>query len=123
MKLISEIETKIATSHKNLEIVKNTTTSTIKFLDNGVEKVYEKRLLINKLFKKEDGFLEDKRSMEHQIKDIDIKAANKKKDVDIWTKKYNESKEVINTIERKGHPIDRQYKKLKDALAKTLAKR
>ena len=39
------------------------------------------------------------KSIENEIKDIDIKVSNKQKDVDIWTKKYNESSKVLKTIE------------------------
>jgi len=123
MELISKINNKIKASHKNLEVVKNTTTDTIKFLDNGVEKIYQKNLLVTKLFKLEDILLDEKKSIDHVIKSLDIKASNKQKDIDIWAKKHHESEKVLKAIDEKGHPVDKQYKKLKESLAKTLAKR
>lgn len=123
IELILKIDEKIKVSHKNLDVVKKATTDTIKFLDNGVEKMYQKNLLVSKLFKQEDVLLDEKKSLEHGMRDINIKSSNKQKDIDIWIKKYNESEKVLQKIDEKGHPIDKQYNKLKESLAKTLAKR
>ena len=114
---------KIKSNEKNLEKVKSSTAQQIKFLDDNVEKVFEKKLLVSKLFKNEDKLLDEKKIIEHEIRDIDIKFLNKKKDFDIWVKKYNENEKVLKNIEQKGHPIDKQYENLKEALAKTLARR
>jgi len=70
-----------------------------------------------------DELLKKKKMVEKDIKDNQIRLSNKQKDIDIWEKKYNESEKTLKSIEEKGHPIDKQYERIKQALAKTLAKR
>ena len=48
---------------------------------------------------------------------------NKQKDVMIWQKKYSDDEHILAIIEKKGHPTDGVYTRIKHALAKTLTKR
>lgn len=108
---------------KTIDKVQVSNSEKVKFLDAGVEKVFDKKPLLAKLFKKEDDLITEKNAIKRLIDDWDTKISNKQKEIDIWERKYIESKELLANIEKTGHPTDKQYESIKKALAKTLAKR
>lgn len=95
----------------------------VKFNENGEEKIYQRTVLLGKLYKKEDEFLSEKTRLRRSVEEIDLKLANKQKEIDLWEKKYTEGKEFLATVEAQGHPMDKQYERIRRALAKTLATR
>ncbi len=122
-KRLLELEKRIYNTEQKIESVRKSTSKKLKYKKDDVEEIYDKKTLINILYKKEDQLLQEQKDIEKAVKDIEIKILNKQKDIDIWTKKYSESEKRLKQIEKKGHPIDDQYQRLKFALAKTLAKR
>jgi len=129
-KKIKEEELKHEKIDKQIESIKNTLrkleetdTKTIKYIEDDVEKTYEKKPLIVKLFKKEDGLIHEKTLLKKDREVMELQVENKKKEIATWQKKYNEGKELLATIATKGHPTDELYSRIKKALAKTLTKR
>lgn len=123
LKKLEKIEKKIESVRKNLNKVQEATSKKVKYKDADIEKIYDKKQLISKLYRQEDEFLTNKKDIEREIKEVDLKISNKQKDIGIWEKKLKESEKILATIEKKGHPIDKQYERIKKALAKTLARR
>lgn len=122
-KKFQDIETKIQSIHKTLQRLQETDSDEVTFNENGEEKTFQRNVLITKLFKKEDSYLIEKNISKKLIEELNLKIANKQKDIDIWEKKYDEGKALLKTIESTGHPIDKQYERIQRALAKTLASR
>lgn len=120
---LEKLENSHANLHKTLSKVQDSPNEKVKFLDDGVEKIFDKKPLMAKLYKKEDDLISQKHLLKRVVDDFDIKISNKQKDIDLWEKKYEESKEILRTIEKVGHPTDKLYDSIKKALAKTLAKR
>lgn len=122
-KALAAAEENIAQVHKTLQKLQDTDAVEVKFTENGEEKVFPRTNLMSKLFKKEDMLLSEKNKVRKSLDEVTMRFANKQKEIDMWEKKYAESKELLVSLETKGHPIDKQYERIKRALAKTLASR
>jgi len=117
------IEEVIQNIHKTLHKLQDSDTDEVRFVEEGEEKIFHRPSLIAKMFKKEDKLLSEKSKLQKTLDEIDLKIANKQKDIDIWEKKYAENQEILTAIEARGHPMDKQYERIQRALAKTLASR
>ncbi|MDD3342558.1 MAG: hypothetical protein PHR87_03165 [Sulfurospirillaceae bacterium] len=122
-KEFGDVEAKIHSLHKTLQKLQDSTTEEVTFTENGEEKIFQRNVLIAKLFKKEDAYLLEKNKHKKALEEMELKIANKQKDIDIWERKYDEGKALLKNIESNGHPIDKQYERIQRALAKTLASR
>ncbi|MFW9618109.1 MAG: hypothetical protein ACMV1K_01490 [Sulfurospirillum sp.] len=122
-KEIEEIDLKITNIHKTLQKLQESNAAEVTFVENGEEKLYDSKLLMAKMFKKEDELFNQRTKVQKTIKDIENAITNKQRESFVWEKKYTESKEIIATIEANGHPIDKQFERIQRALAKTLTKR
>ena len=122
-KALAAAEENITQVHKTLQKLQDTDAVEVKFTENGEEKVFPRTNLMSKLFKKEDMLLSEKNKVRKSLDEVTMRFANKQKEIDMWEKKYAESKELLVSLETKGHPIDKQYERIKRALAKTLASR
>ena len=122
-KKFQDIEMKIQSIHRTLQRLQETDTEEVTFSENGEEKTFQRNVLIAKLFKKEDSYLIEKNICKKSLEELNLKIANKQKEIDIWERKYDEGKVLVKTIESTGHPIDKQYERIQRALAKTLASR
>lgn len=120
---LKNAEESISGLHKTVQRLQETDSQEVKFTENGQEKVFARNVLMSKLFKKEDALLSEKTKRRKAYDEIHTRFFNKQKEVDTWEKKYAESKEILASIEAKGHPMDKQYERIKRALAKTLASR
>jgi hypothetical protein len=130
LKLKKEYEIKYEELVKSLENIQKTITKVqnvdsekVKFIEHSIEKTFDKKPLIVKLLKKEDEMITQRNIYKKNMEECDLKISNKQKDIDIWERKYTEGKELLATIEKVGHPTDKQYDSIKKALAKTLVKR
>ncbi len=123
IKLLSEIDRKLENIGITLKTAQNSTAKRLRYKESAEDRVYERKSLISKLLKEEDLSLSEKRSVDKEIKDFDIKIKNKQKDMDNWYKMQKESEESLKKMEKKSDPIDKQYERIKRALAKTLARR
>jgi len=118
---LKNTEESISSLHKTVQRLQETDAQEVKFTENGQEKVFARTVLMSKLFKKEDTLLSEKTKRRKSYDEIHTRFFNKQKEIDTWEKKYAESKELLASIEAKGHPMDKQYERIKRALAKTLA--
>lgn len=122
-KALMATEENIEHIHKTLQKLQETDAQEVKFTENGEEKVFHRMTLMSRLFKKEDTLLSEKNKLRKSLDELTMRFSNKQKEIDMWDKKYTESKNLLVSIEEKGHPIDKQYERIKRALAKTLASR
>lgn len=120
---LDDLEEKIVNIHRTMQKLQETDAVEVKFNENGEEKIYQRTVLLGRLYKKEDEFLSEKTRLRRSVEEIDLKLANKQKEIDLWEKKYTEGKEFLSTVEAQGHPMDKQYERIRRALAKTLATR
>jgi hypothetical protein len=120
---LADVEEAIQSIHKTLQKLEETDAIDVKFSEEGEEKIFNRKSLITRLFKKEDKLLGQKNKLQKSLEKIDLSLANKQKEIDFWTKKYAESVEFLTAAEAKEHPIDKQYERILRALAKTLATR
>jgi len=122
-KRLDEIENKIL--HTRLTTQKLTESDAIEvtFIEDSHEKVFQRTVLLGKLFKKEDTLIGEKNVLRRSMDEIENKLSNKQKEIDTWEKKYSENKEFLASVEAHGYPIDKQYERILRALAKTLASR
>lgn len=117
------IEEIIRNIHKTLRKLEESDEEEVRFNEDGEEKVFPRKGLMVKLFKKEDRFLSEKTKLQRGVEEINLKIANKQKDIDIWEKKYAENQQVLSVYESQTHPMDKQYERIQRALAKTLVSR
>lgn len=122
-KEIEKIEEKLDHIHQTLDRLEYTEAKEIKFLDDGEEKLFERKSLVAHLFKNEDLFINQKSKIQKTIKELERALANKQKEIYVWEKKLAESESALAILESHGHPIDAQYEKIQRALAKTLSQR
>lgn len=120
---LQETEVKINNIHKTIDKLQNTESEEVMFTENGEEKIFQRKVLIGKMFKKEDELLSLRSKIQKFLKEMELAISNKQKEVHVWEKKYAEGKEILATIEAVGHPMDKQYERIQRALAKTLATR
>lgn len=122
-KALEELQVKIRNIHKTLARLQDSDTPEVMFMENGEEKSFQRSGLIVKMFKKEDDIIAEKNRLQKYIKEIENAVENKKKEIYVWEKKYEESSEMLAKVETNGHPMDKQYERIQRALAKTLATR
>lgn len=120
---LQEIDTKIKHIHQTIDKLQHTDAEEVAFVENGEEKIFKRKVLIGKMFKKEDVLLSQKNTILKLLREMDLSISNKEKEVYVWEKKYTEGKEILANIETVGHPMDKQYERIQRALAKTLATR
>jgi len=120
---LQEIEVKIKHIHKTIDKLQSTHAEEVAFVENGEEKIFGRKVLIGKMFKKEDVLLSQKNTILKSLKEMELSISNKEKEVYVWEKKYAEGKEILANIEAVGHPMDKQYERIQRALAKTLTTR
>ena len=58
---LQEIETKVRHIHQTIDKLQNTQTEEVMFTENGEEKIFGRKVLIGKMFKKEDTLLSQKK--------------------------------------------------------------
>lgn len=117
------VEATIENIHKTLRKLEESDAEEVRFMEDGEEKVFQRKLLMTKLFKKEDKLLFEKNRIQRVFDEIEHKIANKQKDIDIWEKKYAENQAILAAFEAKEHPMDKQYNRIKKAFAKSLTAR
>ncbi len=117
------IEEIIQGIHKTLHKLQESDSEEVRFVEDGEEKIFQRKLLMAKMFKKEDKLITEKTKLQKTFDEINMKISNKQKDIDTWEKKYAENQDVLAAFESKGHPMDKQYERIQRALAKTLASR
>lgn len=122
-KTLEELKVKIKNIHKTLDRLQDSDSPEVMFVENGEEKSFQRNGLIVKMFKKEDDIIAEKNRLQKYIKEIENAVENKKKEIYVWEKKYEESSEMLAKVETNGHPMDKQYERIQRALAKTLATR
>ena len=120
---LEEIEVKINHIHKTIDRLQSTDSEEVMFVENGEEKTFSRKVLIGKMYKKEDALFSERTKSQKFLKEMELSIANKEKEIYIWEKKYVEGRELLSTIETVGHPMDKQYERIQRALAKTLATR
>ena len=122
-KEFEKVEEKLDHIHQTLDRLEYTDAKEVKFLENGEEKLYERKPLITHLFKSEDLLLNQKTQLHKSTKELEIALSNKQKEIYVWEKKLAESETAFKSLESHGHPIDSQYERIQRALAKTLSQR
>lgn len=120
---LEKMEKKLAHIHQTLDRLEYTDAKEIKFLDNGEEKLFERKSLVTYLFKNEDLLINQKSKLQKTTKELERALANKQKEIYVWEKKLADSESALATLESHGHPIDSQYERIQRALAKTLSQR
>ena len=117
------IEEKILQIHRTIAKLEESNAEEVTFSENGVETVIPRNVLIAKLFKKEDSFLNEKTKTRKNSEEMQMRLSNKNKEIEMWEKRYAEAKAFVETSEKNTHPLDKQYERIQRALAKTLASR
>lgn len=121
--ILQSIEDKILQLHRTMDKLNESDSEEVTFNENGVESIFNRKMLMTKLFKKEDTLLNEKTKVRRNCDEIDLRLSNKNKEIDMWVKRYNEAKTFVETSEKSTHPLDKQYERIQRALAKTLASR
>lgn len=122
-KELSTIDEKINHTRKTIQRLDETVAEEVKFNENGVEKIFGRTALIGKLYKKDDLLVGEKVATRRMLDEHENRLSNKQKEIDLWERKYNENKQALSVLEASSHPMDKQYERIKRALAKTLASR
>jgi len=122
-KAFEETEEKLDHVHQTLDRLEYTDAKEVKFLENGEEKLFDRKNLIAHLFRKEDTLLSQKTKHHRTQKELELTLSNKEKEIYVWEKKLGESEVSLTSLESHGHPIDAQYERIQRALAKTLSQR
>lgn len=122
-KRLDEIEHKILHTRMTAQKLSESDALEVTFIEDNQEKVFQRTVLLGKLFKKEDALVGEKNTLRRTMDEIENKLSNKQKEIDTWEKKYSENKEFLASIEAHGYPIDKQYDRILRALAKTLTSR
>jgi hypothetical protein len=122
-KRLDEIENKILHTRMTTQKLTESDALEVIFIEDNKEKVFQRTVLLGKLYKKEDALVGEKNALRRSMDEIENKLSNKQKEIDTWEKKYSENKEFLASVEAHGYPIDKQYERITRALAKTLAAR
>ena len=122
-KAFKETEEKLDHIHQTLDRIEYTNAKEIKFLEDGEEKLFDRKSLVAQLFRKEDSHIKQKTKLNKSIKEIELALSNKQKEVYVWEKKLADAEKSLANLETQGHPIDAQYERIQRALAKTLSQR
>ncbi len=76
---LQEIEDKIISLHRTMQKLQDTDASEVKFNENGEEKIFQRTVLLGKLFKKEDECLSERSKARKSIEELELKIINKQK--------------------------------------------
>jgi hypothetical protein len=118
-----ETDEKLDQIHQTIDRLQYTEAKEVKFLENGEEKLFDRKSLIAQLFRKEDSLVKQKAKLHKLSKELELALSNKQKEINTWEKKFIEAQNSLTTLESHGHPIDAQYERIQRALAKTLSQR
>ncbi len=122
-KTVEEADEKLDHIHQTLDRLEYTDTKEVKFLEDGEEKLFDRKSLIAQLFRKEDSLIKQKAKLHKSSKELELALSNKQKEIYVWEKKLSEAEKSLSNLETQGHPIDAQYERIQRALAKTLSQR
>lgn len=122
-KTVEEADEKLDHIHQTLDRLEYTDTKEVKFLEDGEEKLFDRKSLIAQLFRKEDSLIKQKAKLHKSSKELELALSNKQKEIYVWEKKLSEAEKSLANLETQGHPIDAQYERIQRALAKTLSQR
>ncbi len=85
-KEIEEIDLKITNIHKTLQKLQESNAAEVTFVENGEEKLYDSKLLMAKMFKKEDELFNQRTKTQRTIKELEHAIANKQRESIMWEK-------------------------------------
>ncbi|WP_263833495.1 hypothetical protein [Sulfurospirillum oryzae] len=122
-KAFEETEEKLDHIHQTLDRLEYTDAKEVKFIEDGEEKLYDRKSLVAQLFRKEDSLIKRKVTLHRSAKEIELALSNKQKEIYVWEKKLTDAEKSLANLESQGHPIDAQYERIQRALAKTLSQR
>lgn len=122
-KAVEEADEKLDHIHQTLDRLEYTDAKEVKFLEDGEEKLFERKSLITQLFRKEDSLIKQKAKLHKSTKELELALSKKQKEIYVWEKKLSEAEKSLANLESQGHPIDAQYERIQRALAKTLSQR
>lgn len=122
-KTFEEADEKLDHIHQTLDRLEYTDAKEVKFLEDGEEKLFDRKSLIAQLFRKEDSLIKQKAKLHKSSKELELALSNKQKEIYVWEKKLSEAEKSLSNLETQGHPIDAQYERIQRALAKTLSQR
>lgn len=121
--MLKELEEKADHARENITKLEALDTKEVKFIEDGEEKMYDRRTLMSRLFRKEDACLTERNKLQKHIKELEMALSNKHKEVFVTEKRYNDVFSTLSSLEAQGHPMDSQYGRICRALAKTLSQR
>lgn len=81
-----EIEGKITNIHKTLQKLQESDAEEVTFVENGEEKLFNSKLLMAKMFKKEDELFNQRTKTQRTIKELEHAIANKQRESIMWEK-------------------------------------
>ncbi|WNY99995.1 hypothetical protein SUSP_002413 [Sulfurospirillum sp. 'SP'] len=81
-----EIEGKITNIHKTLQKLQESDAEEVTFVENGKEKLFNSKLLMAKMFKKEDELFNQRTKTQRTIKELEHAIANKQRESIMWEK-------------------------------------
>ncbi|WP_041958708.1 hypothetical protein [Sulfurospirillum arsenophilum] len=122
-KTFEEADEKLDHIHQTIDRLEYTDAKEVKFLEDGEEKLFDRKSLIAQLFRKEDSLIKQKAKLHKSSKELELTLANKQKEIYVWEKKLADAEKSLANLESQGHPIDAQYERIQRALAKTLSQR
>jgi len=122
-KTFEEADEKLDHIHQTLDRLEYTDAKEVKFLEDGEEKLFDRKSLIAQLYRKEDSLIKQKTKLQKSSKELELTLSNKQKEIYVWEKKCVEAEKSLANLEAQGHPIDAQYERIQRALAKTLSQR
>lgn len=121
--LLKEIEEKAQAARTTIDRLEASDSKEVKFVEDGVEKMFERRSLMAQLYRKEDHLLNDRNHLQKHIRELEMARANKQKSIYVNERRLSDTQTAITSLESQGHPIDNQYARICRALAKTLSQR
>jgi hypothetical protein len=121
--ILKETEEKAISTRTTIDHLEESTTKEVKFVENGVEKTFERRSLTIQLYRKEDALLHEKNHLQKRVRELELSLANKQKSIYVNERRLSDTQNAVASLESQGHPIDGQYTRICRALAKTLSQR
>jgi len=122
-KTFEEADDKLDHIHQTIDRLEYTDAKEVKFLEDGEEKMFDRKSLIAQLYRKEESLLKQKAKVHKSSKELELTLSNKQKEIYVWEKKLADAEKSLANLEAQGHPIDAQYERIQRALAKTLSQR
>ena len=123
LKTFDEADEKLDHIHQTIDRLEYTDAKEVKFLEDGEEKLFDRKSLIAQLYRKEDSLIKQKAKLHKSSKELELTLSNKQKEIYVWEKKLADAEKSLAHLESQGHPIDAQYERIQRALAKTLSQR